>query len=131
MPSVYAPCSTCRGARYNAKTLEIDYLGKNIAEVLGMTVDDAGRRPALSRRLPIVDVERAILLGSLRKYSAWLNRGGGTPITTLHYFTGLFAEVRQEVSEQYWHYVAFKVRTLEQRFKGSPGHFCPSKTDTK
>ena len=41
MPSVYAPCSTCRGARYNAKTLEIDYLGKNIAEVLGMTVDDA------------------------------------------------------------------------------------------
>lgn len=42
MPSVYAPCSTCRGARYNAKTLEIDYLGKNIAEVLAMTVDDAG-----------------------------------------------------------------------------------------
>jgi excinuclease ABC subunit A len=42
MPSVYAPCSTCHGARYNAKTLEIDYRGKNIAEVLAMTVDVAG-----------------------------------------------------------------------------------------
>jgi excinuclease ABC subunit A len=41
MPSVYAPCSTCHGARYNAKTLEIQYRGKNIAEVLAMTVDGA------------------------------------------------------------------------------------------
>jgi hypothetical protein len=81
--------------------------------------------------LPIAEVERAILLGSLRKYSAWLNHGGGTPITTLHYFTSLFEEVRQEVSEQYWHYVAFKVRTLEQRFRGSPGHTSPAKTETK
>ena len=81
--------------------------------------------------LPIVDVERAILLGSLRKYSAWINHGGGTPITTLYYFTGLFAEVRQEVPEQYWHYIAFKVRTLEQRFRASPGHIYPSKTETK
>ena len=41
MPSVYAPCSTCHGARYNAKTLEINYRGKNIAEVLAMTVAGA------------------------------------------------------------------------------------------
>ena len=41
LPSVYAPCPTCHGARYNAKTLEIQYRGKNIAEVLGMTVDSA------------------------------------------------------------------------------------------
>ena len=41
LPSVYAPCPTCHGARYNAKTLEIQYREKNIAEVLGMTVDDA------------------------------------------------------------------------------------------
>src|SRR6185436_15204205 len=41
MPSVYAPCPTCHGARYNAKTLEIKYRGKSIAEVLGMTVDAA------------------------------------------------------------------------------------------
>ncbi len=41
LPSVYAPCPTCHGARYNQKTLEIRYRGKNVAEVLGMTVDAA------------------------------------------------------------------------------------------
>jgi excinuclease ABC subunit A len=41
LPSVYAPCPTCHGARYNAKTLEINYRDKNIADVLGMTVDAA------------------------------------------------------------------------------------------
>jgi len=41
LPSVYAPCPTCEGARYNAATLEVTYRGKNIAEVLGMTVGEA------------------------------------------------------------------------------------------
>jgi excinuclease ABC subunit A len=41
MPSVYAPCPTCHGARYNDDTLKITYNGKNIAEVLGMTVREA------------------------------------------------------------------------------------------
>jgi len=41
LPSVYAPCPVCHGARYNAKTLEIKYNGKNIADVLNMTVDEA------------------------------------------------------------------------------------------
>ncbi|AZR30163.1 excinuclease ABC subunit UvrA [Xanthomonas vasicola] len=41
MPSVYAPCPTCHGARYNAKTLEIELRGKNIAQVLEMTVEQA------------------------------------------------------------------------------------------
>lgn len=41
MPSVYAPCPTCHGARYNAQTLEIRWQDRNIAEVLGMTVDEA------------------------------------------------------------------------------------------
>ena len=41
LPSVYAPCPVCNGTRYNAKTLEIQYKEKNIAEVLGMTVDEA------------------------------------------------------------------------------------------
>ena len=41
LPSVYSPCPVCHGSRYNAKTLEIRYRGKNIAEVLAMTVDDA------------------------------------------------------------------------------------------
>ena len=41
LPSVYAPCQTCHGTRYNAKTLEIQYHDKNIADVLGLTVSAA------------------------------------------------------------------------------------------
>ncbi|MCF7750530.1 excinuclease ABC subunit UvrA [Bacillus subtilis subsp. subtilis] len=41
MPSVYAPCPTCHGQRYNAKTLEVTWNGANIAQVLNMTVEDA------------------------------------------------------------------------------------------
>jgi excinuclease ABC subunit A len=41
LPSVYAPCPTCKGSRYNAKTLEIKYRDQSIADVLGMTVDAA------------------------------------------------------------------------------------------
>jgi excinuclease ABC subunit A len=41
LPSVYAPCPTCHGSRYNARTLEIHYKGKNVAEVLAMTVGEA------------------------------------------------------------------------------------------
>jgi excinuclease ABC subunit A len=41
LPSVYTPCPVCRGTRFNEKTLEIRYRGRNIAEVLAMTVDAA------------------------------------------------------------------------------------------
>jgi excinuclease ABC subunit A len=41
MPSVYAPCPTCHGARYNEQTLAIRWNDKTIAEVLGMTVEEA------------------------------------------------------------------------------------------
>ncbi|RFU46812.1 excinuclease ABC subunit UvrA [Paraburkholderia sp. DHOC27] len=41
MPSVYAPCSTCHGTRYNPQTLEIKWHEKNIADVLALTVDAA------------------------------------------------------------------------------------------
>ncbi len=41
LPSVYAPCSTCHGTRYNAQTLEVTWRDKNIAEVLRLTVDAA------------------------------------------------------------------------------------------
>jgi len=67
LPSVYAPCPTCHGARYNAKTLEIKYEGKNIADVLGMTVDGAweffAEEPQVRRSL---DVLREVGLGYLR-----------------------------------------------------------------
>jgi excinuclease ABC subunit A len=67
LPSVYTPCPVCHGARYNAKTLEITYRGKNIAEVLGLTVDDAwlffADEPSLRHAL---DVLRQVGLGYLR-----------------------------------------------------------------
>lgn len=67
LPSVYSPCPTCGGARYNAKTLEIDVDGKNIAEVLDMTVDAAfdffADEPTLQRPLSVL---REVGLGYLR-----------------------------------------------------------------
>ncbi|MEC7610756.1 MAG: excinuclease ABC subunit UvrA, partial [Pseudomonadota bacterium] len=41
LPDIYVPCDVCKGKRYNRETLEIKYKGKNIAEVLDMTVEDA------------------------------------------------------------------------------------------
>ncbi len=55
LPDVYVPCDTCRGARYNRETLEILYKGKNITQVLELTVEDAhtffGAVPAIARKL--------------------------------------------------------------------------------
>jgi len=42
LPSVYAPCSSCHGSRYNPETLEVEWRGRNIAQVLAMTVEEAG-----------------------------------------------------------------------------------------
>jgi excinuclease ABC subunit A len=41
LPDVYVPCEICHGNRYNRETLEVKYKGKNIAEVLDMTVEEA------------------------------------------------------------------------------------------
>ncbi|MGB2785493.1 excinuclease ABC subunit UvrA [Psychrobacter sp.] len=55
LPDMYVPCDTCEGKRYNRETLEIHYKGKNIADVLDMTVEDAteffSAIPAIYRRL--------------------------------------------------------------------------------
>ncbi len=67
LPSVYAPCPTCHGTRYNAKTLEVKYREKSIAQVLGMTVDEASdffaEDPLVSRALGVL---REVGLGYLR-----------------------------------------------------------------
>ena len=41
LPDVYVPCEVCKGTRYNSETLQIKYKGKNINDVLNMTIDDA------------------------------------------------------------------------------------------
>ena len=55
LPDVYVPCDVCRGQRYNRETLEIRYKGKNIHEVLDMTVEDAAvffqNVPVVARKL--------------------------------------------------------------------------------
>ncbi|WP_322087202.1 excinuclease ABC subunit UvrA [Burkholderia sp. BCC1999] len=67
MPSVYAPCPTCHGARYNEATLKVLWNGRNIAEVLQMTVDEArdffADEDAVARPLQLL---REIGLGYLR-----------------------------------------------------------------
>jgi len=55
LPDVYVPCDVCAGKRYNRETLEVLYKGKNITEVLGLTIEDAleffSAVPALTRKL--------------------------------------------------------------------------------
>ncbi|MDU5334774.1 excinuclease ABC subunit UvrA [Enterococcus sp.] len=61
LPDVYVPCEVCHGKRYNSETLEVHYKGKNIADILEMTVEDAveffKHIPKIHRKLQtIVDV---------------------------------------------------------------------------
>ena len=41
LPDIYVPCEVCKGKRYNRETLEVKYKGKNISDVLDMTVEEA------------------------------------------------------------------------------------------
>ncbi len=58
LPDVYVPCEVCHGKRYNRETLEVKYKGKNIADVLDMTVEDSltffENLPAIKRKLQTI-----------------------------------------------------------------------------
>ncbi|MEO6628693.1 MAG: excinuclease ABC subunit UvrA, partial [Aquihabitans sp.] len=61
LPDVYVPCEVCKGARYNRDTLDIEFKGKSIAEVLDMPCEEAlvffGNQPVISRHMQtLVDV---------------------------------------------------------------------------
>jgi len=78
LPDVYVECEVCRGQRYNRETLEITFKGKNIADVLNLTVDEAARFfrnvPSVSDRLvAMLDVG----LGYLRLGQAATTLSGG------------------------------------------------------
>jgi excinuclease ABC subunit A len=59
LPDVYVPCEVCHGTRYNSETLEVEYKGKNIAEVLNMTVSEAldffSAIPKIKRKLQTIE----------------------------------------------------------------------------
>ncbi|WP_151088501.1 excinuclease ABC subunit UvrA [Hymenobacter baengnokdamensis] len=78
LPSVYSPCPTCHGTRYNAKTLEVTYQGKNIAQILGLTVDEAwaffADEPSVRRALTVL---REVGLGYLRLGQSATELSGG------------------------------------------------------
>ena len=78
LPSVYTPCPTCKGARYNAKTLEIKIRDQSIADVLAMTVDAAfaffADDDALSRSLGVL---REVGLGYIRLGQSATELSGG------------------------------------------------------
>ena len=58
LPDIFIPCEVCKGTRYNRETLEVKYKGKNIADVLNMSVDEAYEFfkdiPAIKRKLQLL-----------------------------------------------------------------------------
>ena len=75
LPDVYVPCEVCKGKRYNRETLEVKYKGKNISEVLGLTIEEAceyfKQIPKIYRKLETL---QEVGLGYIRM---------GQPATTL------------------------------------------------
>jgi excinuclease ABC subunit A len=78
LPDVYVPCDTCHGRRYNRETLEVLYKGRNIAEVLDLTVEDAAQFfsavPVLARKLATLS---DVGLGYVRLGQSAITLSGG------------------------------------------------------
>ncbi len=78
MPDVEVPCEVCKGARYNAETLEVTYKGKNISEVLDLSIEEGTAffedHPAIARKL---DVLHEIGLGYLTLGQSSTTLSGG------------------------------------------------------
>ncbi|MBN1797441.1 MAG: excinuclease ABC subunit UvrA [Spirochaetales bacterium] len=78
LPDVFITCDVCKGKRYNRETLEIRYKGKNIYEILELTVDEAydffKKIPAVERKLKTL---KAVGLGYIRLGQSALTLSGG------------------------------------------------------
>ena len=78
LPDVYVPCEVCHGARYNRDTLEVHYKGKNIAQVLDMTVSEAlvyfENQERIQRKLQVLE---DVGLGYIRLGQAATTLSGG------------------------------------------------------
>ena len=78
LPDIYVPCEVCKGKRYNRETLEVQYKGKNIYEVLDMTVDEAveffENLPRIVRKIRTL---QEVGLGYLRLGQASTTLSGG------------------------------------------------------
>jgi excinuclease ABC subunit A len=78
LPDMYVPCDTCHGARYNRETLEILYKGRNITQVLDLTVEDAhkyfGAVPNIARKLKTL---LEVGLGYIRLGQSAITLSGG------------------------------------------------------
>lgn len=78
LPEVYVPCDVCHGTRYNRETLQVQYKGRNIAEVLELTVSEAleffGAIPAIVKRLQTL---QDVGLGYIRLGQAATTLSGG------------------------------------------------------
>ena len=78
LPDIYVPCDVCKGHRYNKETLEVRYKGRNIYEVLDMTVDEAceffANVPKIARRL---ETMREVGLGYVKLGQSSTTLSGG------------------------------------------------------
>ncbi len=78
LPDVYVTCSECRGSRYNNETLSILYRGKNVADVLGMSIEEAApffeNYPKVNRALKVLN---AVGLGYIKLGQAATTLSGG------------------------------------------------------
>ena len=78
LPDMYVPCETCQGKRYNRETLEVIYKGKSIADVLSMTVEEAGpffsAQPSIHKKLQTLS---AVGLGYIQLGQAATTLSGG------------------------------------------------------
>jgi hypothetical protein len=116
------PCDSDsdQARRYVEKVKRL-FLERRCVQSSFTAADEKLARSLYHRGVSPIHVERAILLGALRKYVAVHQNGRGTPISSLHYFTNLFEEVQPEISTGYWRYVARKLNTFEQTWAGFSG----------